>query len=111
LTQKLHNDPSEKKRTAGRYPLSDTVVAVDENIFISGKSDKIFLELIIPYFVEEEKNHHKKRRQAGQISPYFVKNKNKRTRKVLENRLSREKCRTIVGKFTQIASASWTLAQ
>ena len=50
--------------------------------------------------MEEEKNNHKKRRQAGQISPYFVKNKNKRTRKVLENRLSREKCRTIVGKFS-----------
>ena len=50
--------------------------------------------------MEEEKNYHKKRRQAGQISPYFVKNKNKRTRKVLENRLSREKCRTIVGKFS-----------
>ena len=28
-----------------------------------------------------------------------MKNKNKRTRKVLENRLSREKCRTIVEKF------------
>jgi two-component system response regulator (stage 0 sporulation protein A) len=76
------------------------MLSVDENIFISGKSDKIFLGLIIPYFVEEEKDHHKKRRRAGQNSPCFVKNKNKRTRKVLENRLSREKCRTIVGKFS-----------